>query len=250
MTIVTAAARPVVVLERALAVLNVLAEADADLGTNEIARRSGVNPSSASRLLTTLARANLVRRVPDTGRYQLGLRLVELGNAALARIDLRTLARPHLKALMEATGETATLSVPGETTAITLDFVASPANVRSTAELGRVAVSHATAVGKVYLSYGGCPADGELAAFTSRTITDRRVLEKALAEVRERGWAEALEEREPGMHAIAAPVLDAGTGLVAILGLQGPAWRFDPASMRAAVPPLLEHASALRGSAR
>jgi IclR family acetate operon transcriptional repressor len=261
MTTVTTAPRPVVVLERALAVLNVLAEADTDLGTNEIARRSGVNPSSASRLLTTLARANLVRRVPDTGRYQLGLRLVELGNAALSRTDLRALARPHLKALMEATGETATLSVPGETTAITLDFVPSPANVRSTAELGRAAIAHATAVGKVFLSHsappahptpppGGTPAGGELAACTVRTITDRKVLEKALAEVRERGWAEALEERELGMHAIAAPVLDTSAGLVAILGLQGPSWRFDLASMRAAVPQLLEHASALQGPGR
>lgn len=252
MTTVTTAARPVVVLERALAILNVLAEADTDLGTNEIARRSGVNPSSASRLLTTLARANLVRRVPDTGRYQLGLRLVELGNAAVSRTDLRTLARPHLKALMEATGETATLSVPGDTTAITLDFVPSPANVRSTAELGRAAIPHATAVGKVYLSYGAAPAQPppQLVAYTSRTVTDRKVLEKALAEVRERGWAEALEERELGMHAIAAPVLDAGAGLVAILGLQGPSWRFDLAAMRAAVPQLLEHASALQGPGR
>jgi DNA-binding IclR family transcriptional regulator len=250
MTTVTTTARPVLVLQRALTILNVLAETDVDLGTNEIARRSGVNPSSASRLLTTLARAHLVRRVPDTGRYQLGMRLVELGSLALSRTDLRTLARPHLKSLMEATGETATLSVPGEHTAITLDFVASPANVRSTAELGRAAVPHATAVGKVYLSYAaaGLPGRTTLATYTPRTITDRTVLEKTLAEIRERGWAEALEERELGMHAIAAPVLDTGAELVAILGLQGPSWRFDLAAMRAAAPRLLEHTSALRGT--
>lgn len=222
-------------LERALTILNVLAEAGSDLGTNEVARRSGVNPSSTSRLLTTLARAELVRRVPDTGRYQLGLRLVELGNAALSRVDLRDLARGHLTALMEATGETATLSVPGETTATTLDFVPSPATVRSIAELGRAAVPHATAVGKVHLSYGGTQAGMELVACTDRTITDRKALEKALAEVREQGWAESLEEREPGLHAIAAPVLDTSANLVAIIGLQGPSWRFDARAMRAAV---------------
>lgn len=244
-------ARPVVVLERALAILNVLAEARADLGTNEIARRSGVNPSSASRLLATLARGELVRRAPDTGRYHLGLRLVELGNVALARVDLRDIARPHLTALMEATGETATLSVPGETTAMTLDFVQSPSTVRSVAEIGRPSVPHATSVGKVFLSYGGTLPDTELIACTHRTITDRSVLEKALDEVRERGWAEGLEERELGLHAIAAPVLDANATLVAIVGLQGPSWRFDVAAMRAAVPALLEHAAALwRGPGR
>jgi DNA-binding IclR family transcriptional regulator len=235
----------VVVLERALAILNVLAEAKSDLGTNEIARRAGVNPSSASRLLATLARSELVRRAPDSGRYHLGLRLVQLGNAALARVDLRDLARPHLTALMEATGETATLSVPGETTAMTLDFVQSSSSVRSVAEVGRPSVPHATAVGKVYLGYGGTLPDTDLVACTHRTITDRDELEKALAEVRERGWAEGLEERELGLHAIAAPVLDSSAKLVAIVGLQGPSWRFDTGAMRAAAPMLLEHAAAL-----
>lgn len=110
---------------------------------------------------------------------------------------------------MEATGETATLSVPGDTTAMTLDFVQSASSVRSIAEVGRPSVPHATAIGKVYLSYGGTLPDPELVACTHRTITDRAVLDKALAQVRERGWAEALEERELGLHAIAAPVLDA-----------------------------------------
>lgn len=244
-------ARPVVVLERALAILDVLAEATSDLGTNEIARRAGVNPSSASRLLATLARHELVRRAADTGRYHLGLRLVELGSSALSRIDLRDLARPRLTALTEATGETATLSVPGETTAMTLDFVQSASTVRSIAEIGRPSVPHATAVGKVYLSYGGKLPDAELAAWTPKTITDRTVLDRSLVEIRERGWADALEERELGLHAIAAPVLDANANLVAILGLQGPSWRFGVRAMRAAAPRLVEHASALwRGPGR
>nr|WP_281353496.1 IclR family transcriptional regulator [Phytoactinopolyspora mesophila] len=232
-------------------ILNVLADAATDLGTNEIARRAGVNPSSASRLLATLARAELVRRTPDSGRYALGLRLVELGNSALARIDLRDVARPHLTALMQATGETSTLSVPGETTAMTLDFVQSPSTVRSVAEIGRPSVPHATAIGKIYLSYRGTFPDTELVACTHRTITDPEVLQKTLDEVRERGWAEAHEERELGLHAVAAPVLDASASLVAILGLQGPSWRFDAQAMQAAVPHLLEHASALwRGPGR
>lgn len=238
-------------VERALAILDVLAEAQSDLGTNEIARRAGVHPSSASRLLATLARHELVRRTAGTGRYHLGLRLVELGNSALSRVDLRDLARPRLTALMEATGETATLSIPGETTAMTLDFVQSASSVRSIAEIGRPSVPHATAIGKVYLSYGGTLPDAELVACTYRTITDRAVLDKALAQVRERGWAEALEERELGLHAIAAPVLDANANLVAILGLQGPSWRFGVRAMRAAAPRLIEHAAALwRGPGR
>ncbi|HET7326928.1 MAG TPA: IclR family transcriptional regulator [Nocardioidaceae bacterium] len=237
--------RPVVVVERALAVLDVLAESAADLGTNEIARRAGLNASSASRMLATLEDRQLVQRSPETGRYRLGLRLVQLGNAALARIDLRELAHPHLIALMEATGETATLSVPGEHAAMTVDFAQSSSSVRSVAQIGRPSVPHATAIGKVVLAYGGALPDDPLRSYTERTITELAALEKCLTEVRERGWADALEERESELHAVAAPVLDATGTLVAVLGLQGPAWRFDGAALRAAVDPLLEHAAAL-----
>lgn len=233
-------------LERAIAVLGALADAPGDLGTNEIARRVGLNASSVSRLLGTLAGDEFVRRVPETGRYRLGPRLIELGNAALGRIDLRELSRPHLLELVEVTGETATLSVPGEQTAITVDFVQSRASVRSVAELGRQSVLHATAIGKVALAYGGAKLpEGPLAALTPYTITDPDELAREVTQVRERGWAEAMREREDTLSAIAAPVLDPGDGLVAVLGLQGPAVRFDRRAMRAAVAPLLDHAARL-----
>lgn len=233
-----------------MAILDVLTDSSDDLGTNEIARRVGMNASSTSRILATLGERELVRRMPDTGRYRLGLGLVRFANAALARVDLRDVVRPHLIALTEATGETATLCVPGEETAMTLDFVQSPASVRSVAEVGRPSVSHATAVGKVYLGHGGKLPGGRLRAFTPGTITDRAELSRCVAEVRDRGWAESSEERESGLNAIAAPVLGDGGELVAVLGLQGPSWRFDATAMRGAVDNLVKHAAALsRGPA-
>ena len=241
----TTSARPVAVVSRAVAVLDVLAESPRDLGTNEIARHTGMNASSASRMLATLAAGHLVRRAPDTGRYGLGLRLVQLGNAALARVDLRELVRPHLVALMEATGETATLSVPGEDEMMTVDFVQSPSSVRSVAAIGRPSVAHATAIGKIFLSYGGALPVEDLRVFTERTVTDRDTLARAVAEARERGYAEALEERESGLNAIAAPVLSGAGDLVAVLGLQGPAQRFDAPAMRLAVEHLRRHAQRL-----
>ncbi len=237
-------------VRRAVTVLDVLADSARDLGTNEIARRTGINPSSVSRLLATLAGDELVRRVPDTGRWRLGPRLIRLGHAALDRVDLRELARPHLVALTEATGETATLSVPGAHSAVTVDFAQSASSVRSVAEIGRPSAPHATAVGKVFLAYGGGPIPkGRLQSFTARTITDRVELARVLAQVAERGWAEAMGERENDLNGIAAPVVDARSGLVAILGLQGPAGRFDLPVLRRAVRQLLEHAAQLSPAA-
>lgn len=239
------AVRRVAAVERALAVLDVLAEGG-ELGTNEVARRTGINPSTVSRLLATLAAARLVEHVPLSGRYRLGLRLLELGNAVLARLDLRAVARPHLEALARETGETATLSAPGDPDAVTVDFVQSPSSVQSVARLGRPSVAHATATGKVMLAFGGreLPA-GPLCRFTERTITGRTVLAREIEAVRGRGWAQALEEREPDLNAVAAPVRSASGELAAILGVQGPASRFAGERMEAAVPALLEHARAI-----
>jgi len=237
--------RPVATVQRAVTVLRTLAAAPGDLGNNEIARRTGINPSTVSRLLATLAEAEMVRRAPESGRFRLGPRLVELGNAALARVDLRQLARPHLTALTAATGETATLSVPNGEATITVDFVQSPASVRSVAEVGRPSIGHATAIGKVFLAYTGAMPAGRLTAHTPRTITDPTELAAEIALTKDRGWGGAIGEREPDLNALAAPVLDGRGDLVAVLGLQGPAPRFDADAMRAAVAELVAHAAQL-----
>jgi len=238
------AVRHVAAVERAVAVLAVLE--GGELGTNEIARRTGLNASTASRQLATLAAGGLVEHVPETGRYRLGLRLVELGHAALGRRDLRAVAHPQLRALVDATAETATLSVPVDRDGITVDFVQSPQSVRSVAQLGRPSIGHATATGKIVLAFGAAgPPDGSLRSYTDRTITDAGALARELEQVRARGWAQAIGEREDDLNALAAPVRGSLGELAAVIGVQGPASRFDSDAMSAAVGPMLERAAAV-----
>jgi len=199
-----------------------------------------------SRLLSTLVSDELVSRVEATGYFRLGPRLVELGNAALARVDIRERCHPHLEALTQATGETATLSVPYREGTITVDFVQSPSSVRSVAEMGRPGIAHATATGKIFLAYTDAVLPRTLTSYTSKTITDRRALDNQISSIRQRGWAQAIGEREVGLNAIACPVLSP-TGLTAILGVQGPAQRFGPKAMRSAAEELRSHCLALSG---
>jgi len=239
-----AAGRPVGSVARAVALLDALADGPA--GVNALARRIGVNPSSASRLLATLERGGLVEREPG-GPYRLGLHLVGLADRVLARLDVRDLARPRLRELVDGTGETATLSVPAGGQAVTVDFVAGESSVVSMARLGRPSIGHATAVGKVLLAFRrGVPAS-ELTAYTQRTITDADRLAAELEAVREQGWAEAEREREPDLNALAAPVVGRGGELVAILGLQGPAARFTAARRAEVLPLLIAAAAAVSG---
>lgn len=238
------ATRRVGAVSRALSVLDALAENGPDMGTNELARRTGINPSTVSRLLSTLADAGLAEHVESSGRYRLGIRLVQLGNIVLARLDLRERARPQLEALVAATGETATLSVSAEHEAVTVDFARSPASVQSVAQIGRPSIAHATATGKVLLAFGGGRLPpGPLRSYTRRTVTDRASLTREVERVRAEGWAQAAGEREEDLNALAAPVLGARGELAAIVGIQGPGARFDAPGMRAAVPHLLAAAA-------
>ena len=119
------AVRQVESVQRAVAVLNVLGEAPGELGTNEIARRTRLNVSTVSRLLATLVDGGLVRHIPATGRYRLGIRILQLASVARESLDIRVLARPYLEELTELTGETATLSMPGQHDVLTVDFAQS-----------------------------------------------------------------------------------------------------------------------------
>src|SRR6185312_12753811 len=103
---------------RALTILDLLA-AEGPLGTNEIARRLETTASTVSRQLGTLVESGYAEHEPETGRYRPGIRLVHIANLVLLKLDVRAVARPQLEALVDDTGETATLSVAGDPDAVT-----------------------------------------------------------------------------------------------------------------------------------
>jgi IclR family acetate operon transcriptional repressor len=229
--------------QRAVAILDALAEAG-EVGTNELGRLTGLPASTVSRQLGTLAAAGLVERDVDSGRYRLGIKVVRLANAVLARLDVRRVARPHLEELVRITGETATLHVPGEEDAVTVDVVPSAHYIQHVTQLGRPSIAHASSAGKVMLAFSGRPLPtGPLRALTPRTITTRAALAEEIERVRLDGYAEAFEEREPGLAAVAAPVWSATGALAAIAALQGPTARFGRPEVEAAVAPLVERAA-------
>lgn len=229
---------------RSLAILDVLAAAGA-LGTNEIARRLATTPSTVSRQLGTLADAQLVEQAPETGRYRLGIRLVELANTVLARLDVRTIARPFLESLVGDIGETATLSVPGDPDAVTVDFVPAQRSVQGVAQLGRPSIAHATAAGKVMLAHTGGVPTTPLVRYTARTLTDPAALAHELERIRRQGYAEAYEERELDLNAVAAPVFASDLALAGIVALQGPVSRFGRGPARQAIAALLDATAAI-----
>src|SRR4051794_41890413 len=114
------AIRQVAAVQRAFTVLDALADGDSELGTNEIARRTGINASTVSRLLATLVSSGLVEHVEDSGRYRLGVRPPQLGNIVLGRPHPPEAARPPPPGLRGQTREAATPSGAREPDPLTL----------------------------------------------------------------------------------------------------------------------------------
>lgn len=213
-------------VERALRILLSFDAQDQEVSVAEIASLLGVHKSTASRLTATLCRSALLERSHDSGRFRLGPEIARLGLLALAGRDLLDVARSSMNSLAARTEETVTLAILDGGLATTVAEIATPHVIGTRSWLGRGTPLHATSDGKVFLAYAGAPLPkGPLTALTARTHTNRTQLRRELAQVRERGWAQALGEFEEGLHGIAAPVLDRSGHCQAALSVSGPAYR-------------------------
>ena len=147
---------------------------------------------------------------------------------------------------MEATGETAPLSVPGDQDAITVDFVPGTHQIQPVSRLGRPLIAHATSAGKVMLAFSGRELpDGPFRRTPRARSRIGSPSRSSSSFVRARGYAQAAGEREPGLTAIAAPIRAARGELEAIVALQGPGERFGEAAVETALPLLVDRAETI-----
>jgi DNA-binding IclR family transcriptional regulator len=213
-------------VDRALQLLLAFDSEGQALGVTELAARLGVHKSTASRLAATLAARGFLERPAGTEAFRLGPELGRLGLLALGGRDLVELARPPMTALAAETGETVNLAVLDGVEAVNVAQVEGRHIVGVGSWTGRRTALHCTANGKVLLAFSRAPLPGSpYDAFTARTITTRAGLERELAAIRRRGYAEAVGELEEGLHAVAAPVVAADGRCCAALSVSGPAYR-------------------------
>jgi IclR family acetate operon transcriptional repressor len=192
----------------------------------ELTAASGLAKSTASRLLTALERNGLVRR--DTaGRFSPGEVFVSYAWRGGVEADLVSVAQPVLAGLGERTGETVNLGVPRDGGLVEqIAQVDSRYLIGGTNWVGLTVPLHCAALGKVLLAFGAAQLPpGRLGQRTSKTITSRTALAAELTAVRERGYAVTIEELEPGLVAVAAPVFagELAAGRPAARGKSAPA---------------------------
>jgi DNA-binding IclR family transcriptional regulator len=218
--------------DRVLRLLECFAPHERDVSLGEIAERVGLPKSSVHRLLATLVVHSFVERDEATRRYRLGIRLFELGSAAIHERGLHNAAHPVLEGLSASTGETCHLAVLSEGAAVYVYKVDGPASIIMSSRVGGRAPCHATSIGKVLIAWARQDVQRQvrerpMRAYTPNTITTMKGYEAELAKVRELGYALDLEEFEEGLRCIAAPVRDQSRQVVSALGIAGPRRRFE-----------------------
>ena len=219
-------------LERAFDLVEALAAAG-ELGVSELAARTGLVPSTAHRLLATLAKRGYVTQNPLSSRYLLGYKVIEVASGLEHRLSrLRAAARPHLEQIRQATGETTNLVVLDGDHVVYVDQVEGTRSVRMFTVVGTAALAHTTASGKAILAYG--PAEAvtsryggreSLEGLTPRTLTTVEALEDDMTRIRRRGYAIDNEEHEEGVGCVAVPLFDHTGRPCAAVSVSGPSAR-------------------------
>ncbi len=216
-------------LERALVLLDIVAREGEGLTNAEISRRMGMAPSTCSYILSRLERETYVRRDKRTGRYKIGLRLVELAYGALRTIGHRPIVEPALHRLVEQTRLTALIAVWVRGRAVVVDKVESPESIKVDVDLGYPLYAHSSALGKVLLAYRSADdierfvEEHGLPRRTAKTITSKGRLLQELEIVRVRKYASSNEEEFVGGRAVAAPIVDGFGKVCAAVSGAGPA---------------------------
>jgi len=197
------------------------------MGVTAIAERTGLLPSDVHRIVRSLEHFGYIEQDPETRQYRLGLELLKLGYLVGERLQLREVARPHLRRLAYTVRATANLAVfdAHDLEVIFVEQVDSPGELQIRLRIGKRVAAHATSVGKVLLAHlepgivDHVIERHGMSRFTSRTITDPGRLREELEIVRREGYAMDQGEGLAGAWCMGAPVLDHTGSVVAAISI-------------------------------
>jgi IclR family acetate operon transcriptional repressor len=217
-------------VDRALYLLETIADMGGEATLTELANRTGLNISTCHHLLATLIKRNFVAKVPGKRLYALGGRIFYISHACL-QVDLPRRAQPHLENINRATGETVHLAAQHSDVFSILSVRDARHAVRvETGKLGTMPAPHAQSLGKAILAW--LPEDEmrrilgkNLKRYTPNTITDVGALIESLRVVRRTGYALDREEYLPGVICIGAPIRDHSGAVIGSISASTPTMR-------------------------
>lgn len=235
----TSARNPIKSTETTFRIVEALTELG-EAGVSELADHVGMPRSTVHNYLSTLEQEEYV--VNQDGRYEVGIRFLEIGAHARDRKQIHEIARPEVRRLAGETGELANLLIEEHGRGTYLQRARGDQAVQVEAHVGTRVSLHSTALGKSILAYLPDSRVEEivethgLAAVTPNTVTDREQLSEILDAIRERGYALDDEERLDGLRCVAAPILSNDDRVLGAVSVSGPSHRIRDERFRETLP--------------
>jgi len=228
-------------LQRGLRLLQLFSESPHGLTAKQVAGRSRLPVSTVHRFLANLEGTGFLNCGNDSV-YHLGIACFAIGQAALGQLDIRRVSLPYLRELNQQTRETIHLTVRHGLSAVYVEKLDSPEQLRIHSRIGASVPLYCTAVGKVMLAY--MPEDERervlpqlaLKLLTPNTVGNFQELEAELSRVRKNGYACDLEEHELHIRCVAAPVWDHAGAVNASLSITAPMVRMAATRLRQLAP--------------
>lgn len=213
-------------IEKAMALLECLATSQNGLGLSELTRELSLPKSSTYGMLLTLERLGYLHRNQDTGRYMFGMKILSLANMAVNGLNLRKLAMPHLRQLMNKTQLTVHMAIQEQHEAVIIEKTDSPFTPKVETWVGKRMGIHCTAAGKALLSDWPDEDIDRLIRFglpryNDNTIVSPRKFKKELQQVAKEGYALDDEEETIGSRCVGAPIRDQSGKVIAAVSVAG-----------------------------
>ncbi|WP_082233242.1 IclR family transcriptional regulator [Halobacillus massiliensis] len=218
-------------VERALTILELIAEKREPMSLAEISQELGIAKSTAHRIMEALKNKGFIEQIEAAEKYQVGLKAIEVGMSSLTKWNLVDVTTPHLRQLASDLNETAFLAVYDKGEVVYLYKAEANQSVRTTADLGTRKPIHSTGLGKAIVStfpseeINRILVEKGMAKFTGKTITDKQRYLEELISVRENGYAMDDEEAEAGLTCIAVPIFNYTGRAIAAVSVAGPTER-------------------------
>ncbi len=220
-------------IERCLRVIDTLSNHPGGLKLTEISALLDLHPSSLHHMMSTLLPHDYITQDPDTKRYSLGFRFLEISRKILDNLDIRQIAHRHLEVLRQESQEAVHLAMLRGDKVVYIDKLDTPSGLSLATYVGFATDPHAAAGGKVILAglkdeaVKGMYKNKPLKSYGKNTITRLPALIAELAKIRKRGYAVDNEEYYEGVRCVAAPVSSGGQ-VVASISVTGSIFTITP----------------------
>jgi len=215
------------VIERLAKLLDVIAAHEDPVSLKILSAETGLHPSTAFRILSSLADQGFVERT-TRGNYHLGGKLMQLGSRVHASVDIRKIALPLMEKLRDRLGETVNLVIREDDEVVYIERTLAKRMIRVEQVIGSRAPLHVTAVGKLMLGEQGETAcrnyakRSKLPAYTANTHSRIATLLQDCGTAKKHGYALDNEEAELGVGCIGTLIRDASGHVVAGLSVSAP----------------------------